>query len=150
MLFYLFPATSLSLLQSTLRIMANYFSFFLFFFFGLFGATPEVYGSSQAGGRVGAATPDLSQICDLHHSPWQCWILNPLSKATVPIWVLMDTSRVSYHWATMGTLPITFLKRPSDRSILCQRMTNGSWCTQEGYTFCWRQRRFTTWPQDTV
>ena len=25
------------------------------------------------------ATQDLSQICDLHHSSWQCQILNPLS-----------------------------------------------------------------------
>ena len=28
------------------------------------------------------AMPDLSLVCDLHHSSWQCWILNPLSKAT--------------------------------------------------------------------
>ena len=27
------------------------------------------------------ATPDPSHICDLHHSPRQCQILNPLSKA---------------------------------------------------------------------
>ena len=27
------------------------------------------------------ATPDLSCVCNLHHSLWQCWILNPLSKA---------------------------------------------------------------------
>ena len=27
------------------------------------------------------ATPDLSSICDLHHSSQQRWILNPLSKA---------------------------------------------------------------------
>ena len=25
------------------------------------------------------ATPDLSYVCDLHQSPRQCWILNPLS-----------------------------------------------------------------------
>ena len=24
---------------------------------------------------------DLSHICDLHHSLWQCWILNMLSEA---------------------------------------------------------------------
>ena len=24
--------------------------------------------------------PDLSQVCDLHHSSGQCWILNPLSE----------------------------------------------------------------------
>ena len=27
------------------------------------------------------AMPDLSRVCDLHHSSQQCWILNPLSKA---------------------------------------------------------------------
>ena len=27
------------------------------------------------------AMPDRSCICDLYHSPWQCRILNPLSKA---------------------------------------------------------------------
>ena len=27
------------------------------------------------------ATPDPSRVCDLHHSSWQCWILNPVSKA---------------------------------------------------------------------
>ena len=26
------------------------------------------------------AMPDLSHICDLHHSSWQCQILNPLSE----------------------------------------------------------------------
>ena len=27
------------------------------------------------------ATQDPSHGCDLHHSSWQCWILNPLSEA---------------------------------------------------------------------
>ena len=27
------------------------------------------------------AMPDLSRVCDLHHSSWQRWILNPLSEA---------------------------------------------------------------------
>ena len=29
------------------------------------------------------ATQDLSRVCDLHHSSWQCQILNPLSGARV-------------------------------------------------------------------
>ena len=40
------------------------------------------------------ATRDLSHFCDLHHSPWQCRILNPLSEARdqtcnlmVPSWI---------------------------------------------------------------
>ena len=52
----------------------------------LFRATITVYGGFQARGRSGAvaatatATPDPSRICDLHHSSWQCWILNPLGQ----------------------------------------------------------------------
>ena len=40
------------------------------------------------------ATWDPSRICDLHHSPWQCRIPNPLSKARNRICVLMDASQV--------------------------------------------------------
>ena len=40
------------------------------------------------------ATWDLSSICDLHHSLWQCQILNTLSEARVRTHILMDTSRV--------------------------------------------------------
>ena len=49
------------------------------------------------------ATWDLSWDFDLHHSAWQCQILNPLSGARNQTWVLMDTSMVHYHWATVGT-----------------------------------------------
>jgi len=40
------------------------------------------------------ATADLSYVCNLHHSLWQHWILNPLPGATDQIHVLMDTSGV--------------------------------------------------------
>ena len=61
-------------------------------------ATPAAYGSSQARGRMAAIAACLhhshSNVCDLHHSSIQCWILNPLSKArdrtcnlTVPSWI---------------------------------------------------------------
>ena len=43
---------------------------------------------------IATATLDLSCICDLHHSSWQCWILNPLSKARDQTLILMDPSRV--------------------------------------------------------
>ena len=49
------------------------------------------------------ATPDLSCICNLHHSSWQHRILNPLSKARDQIHILMVTSHVHYHLATRGT-----------------------------------------------
>ena len=47
------------------------------------------------------ATLDLSHICNLHCSPWQRWILNPLSKARDRTCVLMDTTQVHYHRDTM-------------------------------------------------
>jgi len=49
------------------------------------------------------AMQDLSCVCNLHHSSWQCWSLNPLSKARDWTCVLMDTSRNRYNWATTGT-----------------------------------------------
>ena len=36
------------------------------------------------------ATPDASRVCKLHHSSWQCWILNPLRKARYQNHILMD------------------------------------------------------------
>ena len=41
------------------------------------------------------AMPDLSRVCDLHHSSRQHWILNPLStEARGGIHILMDPSLV--------------------------------------------------------
>ena len=52
----------------------------------------------------------VNHICDLYHSSWQSWILNPLSRARDRTCILMDTSWVHYCWATMGTSPISFLR----------------------------------------
>ena len=49
------------------------------------------------------AMPDLSHVCDLHHSSWQHQILNPLSEARDKTCILMDTGQVCYPWAQMGT-----------------------------------------------
>ena len=43
------------------------------------------------------AKPDPSHVWDLHHSSQQCWIFNPLSKASDRTHILMDTSQVRYH-----------------------------------------------------
>ena len=40
------------------------------------------------------ATQDPSEVCDLHHSSQQYWILNPLSDASDQTCILMDTSQV--------------------------------------------------------
>ena len=42
------------------------------------------------------ATPDLSHICDLHHSSWQRRILNPLSEARDQTRIFTDTMWGSY------------------------------------------------------
>ena len=43
------------------------------------------------------AIQDLSRICNLHHSPQQCWILNPLSEARDETCIFLDTSWVLTH-----------------------------------------------------
>ena len=60
---------------------------------------PVAYGSSWARGQIrvaavafaiATAALDLSCICDLHCSLWQCWILNPLSEASDHICILRE------------------------------------------------------------
>ena len=52
---------------------------------------------------TGTATRDPSYICDPHHSSWQGWILNPLSKVWDQTHVLIGNSWVCYHCTTTGT-----------------------------------------------
>ena len=119
-----------------------YFTWFtkflgLFCFMGGFLLSRVVslaHGSPQARGQIKSdlqlpayttaiAVPDLSCVWDLHHSWWQCQILNPLSKTGDQIHIqilnplsktrdqthiLMGISWVCYRWATTGT-PTKFL-----------------------------------------
>ena len=52
--------------------------------------------------------PDLSLVFNLQLRSQQHWILNSESKARDWTRLLMDTSRVHYHWATTGTLMTGF------------------------------------------
>ena len=54
------------------------------------------------------AMQDLSCICDLHHSSWQCWIPEPLGEARDGTCILMDASWIHFHCATMGTPQLIF------------------------------------------
>ena len=84
-----------------------------FFFFCFFRTAPWAYGSSQDRGQIGVqllayttatATPDPSRVYGLHHSTWQHQTLNPLREAKNPARILMDTSWIHFHYATIGTL----------------------------------------------
>ena len=79
----------------------------LFIYLCHFRAAPVAYGGSQGRVLIGAvaaslhtatatARPDPSCVCNLHHSSWQCWILNPLSKARDLTYVLMDANQIRF------------------------------------------------------
>ena len=87
---WLFQVPSLSPHKSS-----NWFVYFLFY-----GRTCSTYGSSLNRGQTGAAavayatataTPDPSCICDLCHSLWQHWILNPVREARDQTRIPTDT-----------------------------------------------------------
>ena len=70
---------------------------FISLFFILFRAAPAVCGSSQARGRIWAASTamqDPSQVFSLHQSSWQRQILNLLSEAMDGTHILMDINQV--------------------------------------------------------
>ena len=115
------------------------FFFFWFCFFVsfvclfVFRATPAAYGNSHARGQIRAAAttlhptatseprsePHLSQVCVLHHSSQQHWILNPLSKARDQTQTLMDPSLFRFRWATVGTPTKNFNEKtnPSEQQL---------------------------------
>ena len=94
-------------------VAGNLCSFFFFFFFFFIlelpvwhTEVPRLVVKSELqlpAYSTAAATWDPSNICDLHHSSWQFWVLNPLSKARDWTHIIMNISWVYYHWATMGT-----------------------------------------------
>ena len=77
------------------------------------GLHPRHVEVPRLGGRIyptAAAMPDLSLICNLHHSSQHHQTLNPLREATDRTCVLMNASQVHFHWATTGTPTKCFLK----------------------------------------
>ena len=71
-----------------------------FFFLGLY--LQHMEGSRLEGESalqllaytIATATPDLSRVCNLHHSSQQCQVLNPMIEAKDQTCVLMHTSQV--------------------------------------------------------
>ena len=76
------------------------------------------------------ATPDPSHICDLHHSLWQCQILNPRSKARDRTRVLMNPSQICFHYTTMGTPPPFFFN--IFEYLLSATLCAGGWRQDDG------------------
>ena len=72
-------------LQPDVKFFIYFYYYFLFYFL-LFRSTPAAYGISEAKGWIRAtaaglhtatAMQDLSHICSLYHSSWQCRIPEP-------------------------------------------------------------------------
>ena len=90
-----------------------FFALFILLSFCLFRATPMEYGGSQARGLVRATVASLCHsysyarykpcLRPTHHSSWQRWILNPLSKARDRTHNLMVPSHISLRYAMTGT-----------------------------------------------
>ena len=82
--------------------------------------------------------PDLSCICTLHHSMWQCWILNPLSKARDWTCILRDTGQVHHHWVTMRTPKqyyyVEYGNKEYSISSFQREEPNGSWEFQTSFS----------------
>ena len=57
------------------------------------------------------ATQDLSWVCDLHHSSWQCQILKPLNEARDRTCSLTVPSWICFRSATTGTPDVLSLDR---------------------------------------
>ena len=76
------------------------FFFFAFVFLGLLPRHMELprlrveLDLQSPAYTTATATQDLSCVCNLHHSSWQCRILNPLSKARDPTRNLMVPSQI--------------------------------------------------------
>ena len=75
-------------------------SFFFPLFLGPHMEVPRLGVESEPQLRAyttATATPDLSRVCNLHHSSQPCWILYPLSGARDRTRILMDTIQVHYR-----------------------------------------------------
>ena len=70
------------------------------------GVKSELYLPTYA---TATAMPDLSHVCNLHHSSWQPQIFNPLSEARDRTCVFMLTGKIPFCWAITGTSDFFFL-----------------------------------------
>ena len=90
--------------------------FLLFYFLGLHSWPREVprlgvnLELQLLAYLTATAMPDPSCFCDLHHSSWQCRILNPLSEVRDQTHNLMVPSRIRFHCTRRGTPELIIFK----------------------------------------
>ena len=87
------------------------------FFFSFLGPQPQHIEVPGLGDKLelqllpyttATATQNLSHVCDLYHSSWQCWIPNPLSKARDLTHIFTDISWICFLCAIKGTPKFNF------------------------------------------
>ena len=112
------------------RLFYFYFLFYYFYFCFFFGGgtpwhmeVPRLRAESDLwllACATATATPDLSQVCDLHHSSWQCRILNPMSEARDRTLIFMFPSQIRFCCPKTGTPDsFIFLFCVSTKFFLC-------------------------------
>ena len=106
-----------------------------FFFFCFLGPHPWHMEVLKLGDKselqplaytTATATPDLSLVCNLHHSSQQGQILNPLSEARDLTRNIMVPHEISFHFATMGTPAIGFLSQWVTVETSCNILYTGN------------------------
>ena len=87
--------------QERFCVRRGSFHLISFFFFVFLGPHPQHIEVPRVGVHlalqllactIATATPDLSRVCDLHRNSPQRQILDPLSEARDPAYILMETS----------------------------------------------------------
>ena len=95
----------------------GFVSFYFIYLFCFLGPHPQHMEIPRLGVKselqllayiTATATWGQRGVCDLHYSPWQCWIPDPLSEARDGTLILMDTSQIHFCCTTMAT-PCHFL-----------------------------------------
>ena len=104
------------------------FLFFFVFFFVFLGLHLQHMKVPRLGAETELQLPayttatamrDLNQFCNLHHSSWQCWLLNPLSEARDRTSIFMDTSQVCN--------PLSHNRNSSNLGFLYCSPIKGTW-----------------------
>ena len=115
----------------SLALIMTVYSACLFLFLGSYPWHMEVPRLGvELAYATAIASPDLSRVCNLHHSSWQCWVLNPLSELRDWTCTLMDTSQIHFCWATSGTpVYLLFLRKCQTTSeIICTILCSNQQC----------------------